>query len=211
MLRPRPVGHHARILGTERRLAPHPSTSWLRGSWPRPGDAAGTWDQRLPRRASRRPSTTFLDEQAERLAPARPRRGPAARRGAAVGRRAASGSARRSATGATAPSRPTPSDERRAAPRLRRARAAARQRAGPRRLHGRLRHPARPARDAPRLRGRAPRRRLARRPGAVRRRRRRSCSATCCCRWADELLRRCGLPLTGSAPRSTSSTCAAPR
>ena len=29
--------------------------------------------------------------------------------------------------------------------------------------------------------------------------------------WADELLRRCGLPLTGSRPRSTCSTCAAPR
>ena len=59
----------------------------------------------------------------------------------------------------------------RAAPGLRGARAAPRQRAGPRRLHGRLRHPARPAGHPPRVRRRAPRRRLARRPGAVRRRR----------------------------------------
>ena len=59
----------------------------------------------------------------------------------------------------------------RAAARVRGPGAAARQRPGPRRLHGRLGHPAGPAGDAPRVRLGAPGGRLARRPGAVRRRR----------------------------------------
>ena len=55
-------------------------------------------------------------------------------------------------------------------PCCRRARGAPRQRPGARRLHGRLRHPARSPRDPPGVRRGASARRLARRPGAVRRR-----------------------------------------
>ncbi len=116
----------------------------------------------------------FLAEQAVRLEPARTRRRCVLHDEARAGRSpAARGSARRSATGASGPIRGSDPEPGRGAGRAagrRRARGAARQRPGARRLHGRLRHPARPPRDPPGVRRGAPARRLARRPGAVRRR-----------------------------------------
>ncbi len=100
--------------------------------------------------------------------PARRRRRPAGARGADVGLRRQA--VPRGVLLLGAPRRePGPGRRGRAGARLRVAGAAARQRPGPRRLHGRLRHPPRPPGHAPALRGRARRRRLARRPRAVRR------------------------------------------
>ena len=96
-------------------------------------------------------------------------------------------------------------------PGLRLARAAARQRAGARRLHGRLRQPSRPAEHAPDLRARAPRLGLARRPRAVRRRPRRSCSATCCSRGPTSCCAAAGCRPRAWSPPSTCSTCVAAR
>ena len=165
MLRPRPVamatdsrfgrGCERPIPGTRPRVAGvtgDVGPGRLPG--PRPGGA-----RRLPRRAGRAAATAGSGRRAA-ASPRPVRRSPAAR-----------GSGRRSAGGGTSRWR-RPADDRRAGPGLRLARAAARQRARARRLHGRLGQPSGPAVDAPHLRARAPRRRVARRPGAVRRGRR---------------------------------------
>ena len=112
----------------------------------------------------------FIDEQAALLAPL----GDDAARLVAEARTSVRGGKRFRAAFCYWGHRAVAPDARRRGrpgPRLRVPGAAARQRPGPRRPDGRLRHPSRPARHAPRLRGRAPRGRLARRPGAVRRRR----------------------------------------
>ena len=129
-----------------------------------------TWDPAPFRDQVQQVLDAFLDDRAAELAPL----------GADAGRlidRGAYGGARRQAVPGGLLPLGLPGDparrrrRRRAGPGVRVAGGAARQRAGPRRLHGRLRHPPRPSGDPPRLRGRAPRGRLARRSGAVRRRR----------------------------------------
>ena len=137
---------------------------------PRVGAVTGAWDQDGFRARVQAALDAFLDEQAERLAPL----GPDAARLVAEARTSVAGGKMFRASFcwwghlAVAP----PADERRAGPGLRLAGAAARQRPRARRLHGRLRQPPGPAVDAPHLRARAPRRGVARRPGAVRRVRR---------------------------------------
>ncbi len=94
----------------------------------------------------------------------------------------------------------------RAAAGLRGAGAAARQRAGARRLHGRLRHPPRPAGHAPGARGRAPHRRAGADapsstapPGP-------SCSATCSSAGPTSCSAAAACRPTGSPPPTTSSS-----
>ena len=110
--------------------------------------------------------------------------------------RAASASVRRSATG---DSMPSPSSRHRRTTRagagLRGARATPRERPGPRRLHGRLRHPPRPPRDAPRLRRRAPARTGWRGDPEQYGASAAILLGDLLLSWSDELLRRCGLPL----------------
>ena len=142
----------------------------------------------------------FLDERAAELAPL----GPDAARLIAEARTAVRGGKRFRAAfchwGYRA-IRPDVADAGRARPRLRLAGDAARERARPRRLHGRLRHPPRPPGHPPRLRGRAPRRRLARRPGPVRRRGRDPARRPPL-GWAGDMLRHSGFAASDEVARA---------
>ena len=133
--------------------------------------SASAWDAASFRDDVQSALDRFVDDQAARLAPlgddaARLRGGGACRR---VGRQAVP---RRVLPLGVPGGPPGRRGRGGAAPRRRGARAAARERAGARRLHGRLGHPAGPARHPQGVRGAAPRPRLVGRPRAVRRGRR---------------------------------------
>ena len=145
----------------------------------------------VPRR-HRVDAAGFVDEQAEWLDRARRRR-------AAPGRARAHQRLRRQALPGRVllvgppGCRRASADEATALCGLRLPRAAARQRAGPRRLHGRLRRTPWPARHTPCVRAAAPRARLVASPEQY------GASAAILLgdlllSWSDELLRTCGLP-----------------
>ncbi len=143
-----------------------------------------SWDaDAFPRRRSQSALDDFIDVQAVRLEPL----GEDAAR--LVARRPAGGDGRQAVPGCVLPlgvpvgGRPDRPRRRGGAPACGRlARAAARERARARRLHGRLRHAPRPPGHPQGVRGAAPRAGLARATPSSTAPRRRSCSATCCCR-----------------------------
>ena len=169
-----------------------------------------TWDPAPFRDQVQQVLDAFLDDRAAELAPLGPDAGAPDRRGAY-------GGARRQALprGLLPLGLPRPPSGGRgpggAGSRLRVAGDAARQRAGPRRLHGRLRHPPRPPGDPP-----APSRPSTGRPGGAATPSStaplpRSCSATSCSAGPATCCATAGSPLTRSPPVSTSSSGAATR
>ena len=157
------------------------------------------WDPSAFRARVQAALDAFLDEQGERLAPL----GADAARLLAEARASVSGGKRFRAAfcywGFHAVAGVGRRGRRRARARLRVPRAAPRQCPGARRLHGRLRHASGSPGHPPRVRGRAPGRRLAWRPGAVRRVR-----GDPARRPAVELVRRAAAPLRAApGPRRT--------